>query len=93
MPLDFIRTVRESFRAASFVYTHGGCYQFYKMLKHLYPQAVPWMDADYHVLTEIDGKFYDINGIATTLPHTQMCEWWQARAETWKTSTILVDKF
>jgi len=92
-PLAFIKTVREGFAAASFIYTNGACFQFYKMLKHLFPQAVPWMDRDYHVITEIDGVWYDINGVATSEPHTLMCEWWQERAKTWSTPSVRVESF
>ncbi len=92
-PLDFIATVRESFKAASFVYTNGGCYQFYKILKHLYPEAEPWMDKYYHVLTEIQGEFYDIDGLASSEPLTYMNETLKAKAEKWVTDTVTVDKF
>jgi hypothetical protein len=37
------------------------CFKFYEMLKNFYPQAIAHHDSD-HVITEIDGKFYDSTG-------------------------------
>lgn len=43
------------------IYTKGSCYNLYVILKHVYPQAVAYGDED-HIITEIDGKYYDITG-------------------------------
>lgn len=51
------------------IYMQGGCYQFYKLLKYLFPQAIAYLvkhddkstQFD-HIITNIDGKFYDITG-------------------------------
>lgn len=59
--LDFISTVRNSFIGADVVYTKGSCYQFYRILKKVFPQANAYYNSD-HVITEIDGRYYDING-------------------------------
>ena len=60
--LSFIQTVRNSFGGSVNVYTNGSCYQFYRILKKVFPQARAWYNID-HVITEIDGKFYDITGL------------------------------
>jgi len=57
----FIAVVRDSFIGSQQVYTEGSCYHFHLILKEVFPEAVPYYDAD-HVLTEIEGKFYDITG-------------------------------
>lgn len=45
------------------IFTRGGCYQFYKLLKIYFPNAVCWYDmVEGHCYTEIDNKFYDIRG-------------------------------
>lgn len=45
------------------VFTLGGCYRLYKVLKTAFPSAKCWYDqVDCHVYTEIDGVFYDIRG-------------------------------
>ena len=61
MIIDVITAIRESFVGADTVYTHGSCYQLYKILKAIYPQAKAYYDSD-HVITYIDGNFYDITG-------------------------------
>lgn len=68
-PINFINTLRESDTYIPYIYLHGGCYQFYKVLKLLYPRkAVAYKVkttqlSDYdHILTKIDGKYYDITG-------------------------------
>ena len=57
----FIATIRDSFIGSQQVYTEGSCYHFYLILKEVFPQAICWYDLD-HIITEIDGKFYDITG-------------------------------
>lgn len=65
--LSFIRVVRCSFPDAAIIYTHGACYGFYQILKEVFPSAVAMMSSDKgHIVTLIDGKLYDINGVLTT---------------------------
>lgn len=62
-PLDLIRAIKDSFIGSEDVYTKGSCYQLHLILKTVFPQAKQWViDSPLHVLTEIDGKFYDIYG-------------------------------
>jgi hypothetical protein len=69
--LDFIKVIRESFKGSEIVYTQGSCYQFYKILKHVFPTAEAYYNSD-HVLTEIDGKFYDITGEVEKTNHLRV---------------------
>ena len=57
--LNFITTIRASFGGSIAIYTHGNCYQFYEILKQVFPEAEPY-DVGGHVWTKIDGKYYDI---------------------------------
>ena len=59
--LDFIRSIRESFGASIAVYRFGNCYQFYEILKQVYPEAEAFYDGN-HVWTKIAGRYYDIMG-------------------------------
>lgn len=62
-PDRVIKRIRESYIHAVTVYTCGGCYQFYLILKEVFPQSIPWYNQiTGHIYTEIDGKFYDITG-------------------------------
>jgi hypothetical protein len=45
----------------------GGCYQFHLILKELFPQSEPYMsDLRDHIVTKINGAFYDIRGVVDT---------------------------
>lgn len=61
-PIDFIRLLRESFAGSEYVYTHGSCYQLYRILASLYPTAAAYYKRG-HIVTLIDGLFYDITGL------------------------------
>jgi hypothetical protein len=67
-PIDFINQLRDSDSYIQEIYTKGSCYQIYKILKLLYKKAKPYkvkthyMSEYNHIITEIDGKFYDITG-------------------------------
>lgn len=61
--IAFIKVVRDSFPDASIIYTHGGCYSFYKILKHLNDKAEAYMTDDgNHILTKLGSRYYDIDG-------------------------------
>ena len=61
-PNKIISLIRNSFPQASIVYTRGSCGQFYKILKEIFPSSQAFIDGD-HIITKIDDKFYDINGV------------------------------
>lgn len=62
--LKFIQVHRDSFADATLIYKWGGCYGFFKIMKHQYPEAIAFFadEENDHILTKIGGKFYDIDG-------------------------------
>lgn len=89
-PLDFINTLRESDRYIQNIYLSGGCYQLYLILKTIFPDATPYINAEKdHVVTKIDEQFYDITGIVTgsfthlTKDEVTMCETWSFARNYW----------
>ena len=58
--LDFIKSMRESFGGAEFVYTNGSCYKFARILQSLYGGEV--VDKAAHQVLLLDGRLYDITG-------------------------------
>jgi hypothetical protein len=60
---EFITAVRSSFGGSIAVYTMGNCYQFYEILKVVFPNAEAYFDGN-HVWTKICGNYYDIRGKA-----------------------------
>lgn len=71
------------------IYTQGGCFQLFVALRTVWPQARPWSDLN-HVWTEIDGRFYDIEGRHLVLPAhvTPMDARVAARAHRWHRRTF-----
>lgn len=62
-PVELIDALRLSFEGAVQVYTMGSCYRLYEILKTVFKNAEPWCYKSHsHVLTKIDGYFYDITG-------------------------------
>lgn len=63
--IDIIKSIRESSGSSIAIYTYGGCYQFYEILKTIIPDAEAFYDGN-HVWTKINYKFYDILGERTS---------------------------
>lgn len=62
-PLPLITAIRNSFPGSVTVYTRGGCWEFYQILKAAFPDAEPFYDhCDGHVYTKIGDTFFDIKG-------------------------------
>ncbi|GLQ20523.1 hypothetical protein ACFFUB_00565 [Algimonas porphyrae] len=61
-PLQVIGAIRDSFQDAAFVYKNGSCFELYRILRTIFPEARPWTNFD-HVWVEIAGKLYDIDGL------------------------------
>lgn len=57
--LNIIKSIRESFGSSISVYKFGNCYQFYEILKSIFPETQPIYDGN-HVWAKIDECFYDI---------------------------------
>lgn len=61
--LDFIKEFQKFGTSVSRCFLEGNCYYFYVILKSQFPQAHPYyVPEDCHVITEIDGAFFDITG-------------------------------
>lgn len=62
---EFISVIRGSFHDASVVYTSGGCYGFYQIMKFVFPEAVAYFsDCDkQHIVVRIGDRYYDIDGL------------------------------
>ena len=58
---SFISVIKNSFYGSEIVYTHGSCYQFFLILKQVFPSAKAYYNNN-HVITKIGTKYYDING-------------------------------
>ncbi len=61
----FIDAVRGSDYYIKYIYTMGGCYQFFKILKTLDSRAMPYIHRieENHIVTRIGGYMYDIEGL------------------------------
>lgn len=57
--LNIISTINTQF--TEYYYTNGGCFQFFRILKSIFPEAVAYSDCN-HVITKIGDRFYDITG-------------------------------
>lgn len=69
-PEEFCNAIREADEYNEVLYLQGSCYRFFKLLKKFYPNAVCWIDKNQeHVITEIDGLFYDITGKVNLLEY------------------------
>lgn len=68
-PLEFITRLRETDPIIKIIYMQGGCYQFYKLLDSMFEGATPYKTKIHtqgifdHVITCIDNKYYDIDGL------------------------------
>ena len=49
--------------AMNHIFSDGGCYRFYLILRAVYPQATAyWNGKECHVITKIFGEYWDICG-------------------------------
>jgi len=72
------------------IYLNGGCYQFYKFLRVIYPDAEPYfIQTKDHIVTKIGNSYYDITGevkgqfIPLTIHDMAMCEGWSFWKRNW----------
>lgn len=61
-PEEVITSIRDSFIGAEMVYTMGSCYQLYNILSTIFECEAYCYKKTSHILTKIDGYFYDIRG-------------------------------
>lgn len=57
----YISTFRSCVPNALSYFLNGGCYDFFLILKSIFPSAEAWSDCD-HVITRIGDRFYDVRG-------------------------------
>ena len=64
--IQTIRLIRDSHSEMTNIFSYGSCMNFHFILKHHYPQAELYYSILHgHVITKIDGQFYDITGQVT----------------------------
>jgi hypothetical protein len=44
------------------IYTRGSCLRLFQVLRLVYPDARAYLHDEEHILTMIDGRFWDITG-------------------------------
>ena len=88
--LDFIDTLRNADYFVKHIFLNGGCYQFYKIVKSVFPEARPYIKGYpecAHVVAVIGNNCYDINGRYDGTPEEHgfvlMSEELQKEAEGW----------
>lgn len=59
--LNFISLIRNSHSKMTDIFTQGSCGDFYKILREVYPESIPYYNSN-HMITRIDDKYYDITG-------------------------------
>ena len=58
---DFITTLRESHSIQATIFTSGSCWNFFKLMKVVWPDAVPWYNGD-HIAVWLCDDLWDITG-------------------------------
>ena len=63
-PIKLIKALRKTDGYIKYIFIEGSCYQFYIFLKAFFSDAKPYINSKKdHVVSKINGKLYDINGI------------------------------
>jgi hypothetical protein len=63
-PIELIDALRNSDFYIECIFMQGSCYKFHVFLKTIWPQAIACINPEQdHIITLIDGEFYDITGI------------------------------
>lgn len=62
--LIIIDELRETIHGSIPIFTMGNCYQFYEILKSIFPSAIAYYDGN-HIWTKIEDNYYDIRGKLT----------------------------
>ncbi len=89
-PEVLIKALRETDSYIEKIYLNGGCYQFFKFIKTVYPMAEPYITQDkQHIVTKIGSTYYDITGkvIGKFQPLSKedvaMCKKWSFSRRHW----------
>jgi hypothetical protein len=59
--LNLLALIRDAHPAIKPIFLYGSCLNLFCILRALYPEAEAYSNQN-HVLTKIDGKYYDITG-------------------------------
>lgn len=59
--LSFLAILRGAHPDMAYIYTHGSCYRLFLLLRNAFEAVVPYHSLD-HVVSLIEGRFYDITG-------------------------------
>lgn len=89
-PSVYIAGLNDNIPNAKDIYLNGGCYKFFKILEAKYPGAEAYYDGD-HVITKIDGEYYDVSGKVDKVNHIRMTSEQQDEAETWQNGNKMAD--
>ena len=73
-----IENLRNTDAYISTIFLNGGCWKFYKFLKSLYPQSIPYKVGEQgghfdHIITKIGTRYYDITGMVKPIDYPE-CE-------------------
>lgn len=60
--LSFLQELKNSHPEMAAIFTQGSCMNLFCILRVLHPSAECYYNSD-HVITKIDGQYYDINGV------------------------------
>lgn len=61
--LSFLYELKNAYTENPNIYMQGSCFRLFKMLKTIWPDSNPYYSqVDGHWITEINNRFYDING-------------------------------
>lgn len=89
-PECLIKALRETDGYIEKIFLNGGCYQFYRFLKTVYPKAEPYLSQDkQHIVTKIGSSFYDITGRVNgefrplSADDIKLCEKWSFSKRNW----------
>lgn len=75
---------------AATIYQYSACYNFYLILKQIYPEAEPiecWNDEEgesLHIISKIDGRYFDITGLTFIEEYKKMIPISEERAMWWE---------
>jgi hypothetical protein len=65
---NFILELNKSDEYIHHIFTKGGCYKFHILLSKMFKKCTPYISKDEnHVITRINGRYYDITGEVTDL--------------------------
>ena len=74
--LNLISIIRDSHSEMERIFTNGSCLNFHLILKSIYPESIPKYKHG-HIVTEIDGKCYDITGCVSCKDYLSFHEYYR----------------